>query len=144
MKELRQQVETLFFGSGVQELYGHWQSEFRGGGSIFRKHGQWPLGQAPDQWAYQVTVTNPLDSESLLNRVVTYSVLYTAAEMIEGERVDTSKPFHPVGAETGRVCALWVYGDSIDEFDPYTLDEVLQVAVFGGIWHPHFTVREKK
>ena len=142
--EIKQQAELLFFNSGVQEVYKHWRSQTSEQGSLFRRYGQWESGQAPDLWAYQVTVSNPLDTERLLERVVTYSVLYTAAELINDEKVDTSKPFHPVSAETGRVCSLWVYTDSLDGFDPFTLDEVLQVAVFGGVWHPHFRERERK
>lgn len=141
--ELKQQAEVLFFGSGVQELYGHWRSQFPEGGSLFQRHGDWESGEAPNLWAYRIRVTDPLDTERLLNKVITYSVLYTAAEMINDGKVDTDKPFHPVGAETGRVCGLWVYSNDLDEFDPYTLDEVLQVAVYGGVWHPHFETRER-
>lgn len=140
--ELKQQAEALFFGSGVQELYGHWQSQFPEGGSLFRRHGDWESGEAPNLWAYQIRVTDPMDTERLLNKVITYSVLYTAAEMINDGKADDDKPFHPVSAETGRVCGLWVYSDDLDGFDPHTLDEVLQVAVYGGLRHPHFETRE--
>ena len=138
MNGIKQEAETVFFRSGVQELYGHWQSEIPGHGSLFRRHGEWESGQAPEGWAYQITTSSPLDSERLLNKVITYSVLYTAAEMIDDGKLDEAKPFHPVSPATGRACAMWVYSDSLGEFDPFTADEVLQVAVYGGIWHPHF------
>lgn len=138
---LKSEVETLFFGSGVQELYEHWQSQIPGQGSLFQRHGDWAAGEAPETWAYRITVTNPLDTERLLRKVITYSVLYTAAELITEEKADQSKPFHPVSPTTDRACASWVYSDNLDGFDPFTIDEVLQVAVYGGIWHPHFEHR---
>lgn len=142
MSGIKQEAETVFFGSGVQELYGHWRSEIPGHGSLFRRHGEWEPGQAPDGWAYRITVTDPFDCERLMDRVITYSVLYTAAEMISAEQIDASKPFHPVSAETDRACAAWVYTDEVNSFDPHTLDEVLQVVVFGGLLHSHFEYRD--
>lgn len=140
---IKQEVEALFFGSGVQELYGHWQSQIPGQGSLFRRFGDWPLGEAPDVWAYRITVTDPLDCERLLDKVVTYSVLYDAAERIAAESVDLDKPFVPVSAATDRACSTWVYTaqDPLEGFDPYTIDETLQVAVYGGLLHPHFKTR---
>lgn len=140
---IKQDAEVMFFGSGVQDLYEHWQSQIPGHGSLFHKYGEWSAGEAPDIWAYQITTTSPLDTERLLKKVITYSVLYTAAELIDGGKADESKPFHPVSAETGRACANLVYCDSVEGFDPHTIDEVLQVAVYGGIWHPHFETRNK-
>lgn len=140
---IKQDVEALFFGSGVQELYEHWQSEMRDDGSLFRRHGEWETGQAPDIWAYKVTAANPLDSERLLRKVITYSVIYTAAELIEDGKADTGKPFYPVSAETGRACANLVHCDDVSMFDLHTVDEVLQVAVYGGVWYPHFEPRRK-
>jgi hypothetical protein len=141
---LKQEVEERFFHSGVQELYDHWQSQIPGQGSLFQRHGEWQSGEAPDTWAYQITASNPLDSERLLRKVITYSVLYTAAELVSEEKTDETKPFHPVSPATNRACASWVYSDDLDGFDPFTIDELLQVAVFGGIWHPHFMQRETK
>ncbi len=138
-----QQAEELFFGSGVQELYDHWQSSIPGEGSVFQRYGSWEPGEAPDLWAYRVSVVNPLDTERLMRKVITYSVLYTAAQMISDEKVDASKPFHPVGPQTGHACSQWVYNDDLSGFDPHTLDEVLQVAVYGGLRHPHFEVRQQ-
>lgn len=138
---LRQEAETLFFGSGVQELYDHWLWSDKG--SMFTRFGDWEPGQAPDTWAYRVYAPNPLDSERRIEKVVTYSVLYTAAELITEEKVDVEKPFHPPGAETDRACSMWVYSDELGTFDPYTLDQVLQVAVFGGVRYPHFEPRNR-
>lgn len=138
---IRQDLEALFFWSGVQELYEHWQAEeISGRSSRFRRYGQWEKGEAPDVWAYQITVTDPLSSERLLKKVITYSVIYTAMEMINEGRVSTDKPFHPGSAETGRACASLIHCDELDGFDPHTIDEVLQVAVYGGIRHPHFEI----
>lgn len=133
---IRQDVENLFFGSGVQDLYGHWQSQFPGDGNRFERHGDWPTGEAPDVWAYKIRITDPLNSERLMDRIVTYSTLYSAAEVIADEEADREPPFHSLTPSTGRTCSNWVYSDSLDEFDPHTLDEVLQVAVFGGLLHP--------
>lgn len=140
-ESIKQETEDLFFGSGLEELYPHWQSQVPGHGSIFRRHGNWEKCQAPDIWAYRVTASNPLNSERLLEKVITYSVLYTAAEMIDDGKADETKPFHPISPATGRACALWVYSDDLEGFDPFTLDEVLQVAVYGGVWNPHFQQR---
>lgn len=141
MMGIKQEAETAFFDSGVQELHGHWRSQIPGHGSLFRKHGEWEMGQAPDVWAHRITTSDPFDSERLLNKVITYSVLYTAAERIDDGKVDAAKPFHPVSPATERACALWVYNNSLEGFDPFTADEVLQVAVYGGVWHPHFEPR---
>lgn len=84
---LRQEAEALFFGVGVQELYGHWSWADRG--SMFMRFGEWEPGQAPDTWAYRVHAPHPLDSERRIDKVITYSVLYTAAELIAYENVDT-------------------------------------------------------
>jgi len=143
MSGMQQEVEALFFGSGVQDLYPHWRSQMPGEGSRFTPYGSWEAGQAPSTWAYRITITDPLNSERLMERVITHSVLYMAAEMINDGNVDTEKPFHPLDAETGRACSAWVHSDELDAFDPHTLDQVLQVAVFGGLLHPHFQVREK-
>jgi hypothetical protein len=141
--ELRQQAESLFFNSGVQELYEHWHSTIPGEGSIFSSPYEWSPGEAPDTWAYQATVVDPFNSERLLKKVITYSVLYTAAMMITEEKVDSEKPFFPVSGTTGDTCTRWVFNDELDLFDPHTLDEVLQVAVYGGIRHPHFRPRDR-
>jgi len=140
---LRQDIEVLFFGSGVQELYKHWQSQLPGGGSKFRRFGEWPQGDAPDVWAYQVTVVDPLNSERLLEKVITYSVIRDAAERIAIECLDVDKPFHPFTPATDRACSTWVYstGEDLSGFDPHTIDETLQVAVYGGVLHPHFEGR---
>ena len=139
---MKQDVEALFFGSGVQELYEHWKSQIPGQGSLFQRHGEWQPGEAPDTWAYQITATNPLNSERLLRKVITYQVLYTAAELVTAEKVDTAKPFSPVSAATDRACSGWVFTDELDGFDPFTIDELLQIAVFGGVWNPHFKQRD--
>ena len=139
---LRQEAEALFFGSGVQELYPHWQSEYPPGPK-FQRHGEWPPGEAPDTWAYKIRITDPLNCERLMDRIVTYSVLYTAAELITYENTDSEKPFHPPSEETGRACSMWVFSDELDKFDPHTLDQVLQVAVFGGLLYPHFEPRNR-
>lgn len=141
---VRQEVEALFFGSGVQELYKHWHPPFKGAPDTFQRFGEWEAGQAPDIWAYRVTATNPLNTEELLDKVITYSVIYTAVELISDEKADEQKPFHPVSPETGRACSNLVYTDSLDGLDPHTIDEVLQVAVYGGVWHPHFEPRKNK
>lgn len=138
---LRQEAEALFFGVGVQELYGHWSWADRG--SMFMRFGEWEPGQAPDTWAYRVHAPHPLDSERRIDKVITYSVLYTAAELITYENVDTEKPFHPPSEETGRACSMWVFSDELGTFDPHTLDQVLQVAVFGGVKYPHFEPRNR-
>lgn len=139
---LRQEAEALFFGSGVQELYPHWQSEYSPGPQ-FQRHGEWPPGEAPDTWAYKIRITDPLNCGRLMDRIVTYSILYSAAEMITEEKIDTEKPFHPVDAETDRACSMWVFNDELGTFDPHTLDQVLQVAVFGGVKYPHFEPRNR-
>lgn len=137
---IKQEAENLFFGSGVQELYKHWQSEVSHG-SRFRKHGNWEPGRAPDGWAYLITTSSPLHDERLLDKVITYSVLYTAAEMVNEKKADESKPFHPFSAATDRACASWVYNDSLEGLDPFTIDEILQIAVYGGVRYPHFEFR---
>jgi hypothetical protein len=139
---LRQEAEALFFGTGVQELYPHWQSEYSPS-FRFQRHGEWPPGEAPDAWAYKIRITDPLNSERPMDRIITYSILYSAAEMITEEKVDTEKPFHSVDAETDRACSMWVFSDDLGMFDPHTLDQVLQVAVFGGLLHPHFEPRNR-
>jgi hypothetical protein len=133
---LRQEVETLFFGSGVQELYEHWQTQFR-------RFGKWPQGDAPDVWAYRITVMDPLNSADLLEKVITYSVIRDAAERIAVESIDTDEPFHPLSPTTDRACSTWIYGtgEDLSGFDPHTIDETLQVAVYGGVLHPHFESR---
>lgn len=139
---IRQEAEALFFGTGIQELYPHWQSEYSPGPQ-FQPHGEWPHGEAPDIWAYKIRITDPLNCERLMDRIITYSILYSTAEMISGDKADAEKPFHPVDAETVRACEMWVYSDELDTFDPHTLDQVLQVAVFGGLLHPHFEPRNR-
>lgn len=138
---LRQDTEALFFNSGVQDLYPHWQSEYSPGPE-FQRHGDWAPGEAPDTWAYKIRIVDPLDSERLINRIVTYSVLYTSAQMVSEEKADTEKPFHAFSPETDHACSAWIYSDDLSKFDPFTLDEVLQIAVYGGILHPHFRARD--
>lgn len=135
---IRQEAEALFFTTGVQDLYSHWRSAVPPKESMFVRHGDWKTGEAPDFWAYRIRIVNPFDTERLLEKVVTYSVLYTAAEKISEDEGKAGQPFSPASKETGRACDDWIYSDSLSKFDPFTLDEVLQTAVYGGIWHPHF------
>ena len=141
---VRQEVEALFFGSGVQDLYEHWQPPFKGADPTFQRFGEWSTGEAPNGWAYQVQESDPLNDEKTISKVITYSVLVEVMQRVTSGRVDVDTPFHPVSEQTDFACTQFIHTDSLEDFDPYTIDEILQIAVYGGVWHPHFKIRKKK
>lgn len=138
---IRQSTDALFFGSGVQELYTYWHPLFKGAPDYFQRFGTWETGNAPDAWAYRAQVSDPFDSERVLDKVVTYSVILGAARRIAEGAVSSEKPFHPISPETVQACLPFLQSEDLSQFDPHTVSEVLQVSVYGGIKYPHFKTR---
>lgn len=129
----QQETEKLFFGSGVQDLYAHWKSDMSWDPDRFKKVGEWEPGQAPTGWAYKILITDLGNCEVLHDLVITHSVVMKAVRLIADRTTKVNKRLSAPDEETVTACLEYLGEGTGEGFDPHALDQVLQVAVYGGI-----------
>lgn len=116
--------EGAIFGSGAL-TYPHWIA--------WERAFPWVLDDQenpPENWAYKITAQNRCGEEPV-TAFVTHASLMASMHAI-------MHPTEPWGVEAGLTtrleCRAFLYDPEQADFDADTADEVLQVAVFGGVF----------
>lgn len=123
-----QETELLFFDCPEVTDRPWWQGP---GGSIFER--QEGNAAPPGRWSYRVHIENP-DTGLPGIRILTHSRIFAALLDIDSGDDTYGKDLSPDPEVTQNVRA-YLHDPDPNHLDPHTIDQVLQVAVYGGVIH---------
>lgn len=128
----QQQTEEAIFGAGA-DMYEWWRAPLRG--EAFQMQFDYMEGRvAPDGWAYLVFVDNPDAGGTVVARIAHHQVMNALRSAANPDwRPDLRGRTSPGEETRENVRAFLKDPEGSTDIDANTADEVLQVAVLGGV-----------